>query len=150
MGYGQRHIVELTSGGFSRVDGTPIQSAAELTAVIPDGPVLKRALAWWERRDEEPEDEASERPVLFVRGAPRYADTGEELGSLNEVLEAFPEQSPFREAALAWWQAKSTRMHAAAQHQALAFDQGSGMETPELPVTRKPARQSRVEALINS
>jgi hypothetical protein len=136
MATGERHICELVGGGYARVDGTPIQTEAELHAVISP-PHLAKALDWWAHRDEERPTEPA-RAVLFVRGAPCYADTGEELGSLNEVLSAFPDRNPFREAALVWWQEKATRQHAAEQAQALALSQTSGLGPDEVPVKRRP------------
>lgn len=136
MGYGQRHICELVGGGYARLDGTPVQSEDELTAVIPM-PALAKALAWWEHRDEAPPQDVA-RPVMFVRGAPCYADTGEELASLNEVLTAFPDDSPFRGAALAWWQGKATRQHAAQQAAELALSRDSGLMSQDVPVRKRP------------
>ncbi len=155
MGYGQRHIAELVGGGYSRVDGTPVQSVDELTAVIPM-PALAKALAWWEHRDDAQPVEPT-RAVLFVRGAPCYADTGAELNSLNEVLSAFPDQNPFRDAALTWWQTKATRQHAASQAADLALSSESGLLPQEVPVRKRPALRrstgrpgSRVEQLYSN
>lgn len=154
MGYGQRHICELVGGGYARLDGTPVQSEDELTAVIPM-PALAKALAWWEHRDDEVPAEPT-RAVLFVRGAPCYADSGQELNSLNEVLSAFPEHNPFRDAALAWWQTKATRQHAAQHAADLSLSSESGLVPQEVPVRKRPvtpktpARAThRVERLYN-
>ncbi len=140
-----RHLAELLSGAFVRIDGNPIQGVGEITAIIPE-PHLTRALAWWERRDDPAEDAASERPVLFKRGAPCYADTGAPLASLNEILDAFPAQSPFREAALVWWEDQVVATQAAAYQAQHSLQQGTGL-VPEHQALSDPRTAARRQPL---
>ncbi len=135
-----RHLVELVSGGYARIDGRPIQDESEIRAVIPE-PHLSKALTWWEHRDETPLDEEPERPVMFKRGAPCYVDTGDALGSLNEILDALPEKSPFREAALVWWEEHAAQAQQAAFQAQQSLREGTGLiPVPQELPPPKPGR----------
>ncbi len=113
------HIGELPGGGYSRIDGQPIQSIQELTDVIPKGPRLKHALEWWAHRDE-PEPDEEPPAVTWRRGKLIYVDSGVELTSHAEIIQAFPEESPMQRAALEWFGQSQARRHQANERQDLA------------------------------
>ena len=102
-GTSQIHIGELPgNAGYARIDGQPIQSVGELTAVIPAGPRLQQALDWWQHHDDE-EPEWEPPAVTWKKGRLVYVETGAELTSHAEIIEAFPEESPMQRAALEWF-----------------------------------------------
>ena len=111
-GVGAIHIGELPGGGYSRIDGQPIQRVDELTAVIPAGARLTKALEWWEHREDEvPEDEPP--AVTWRRGKLVYVESGVELSSHAEVIQAFPEESLMQRAALEWFGQRQMQRHQA-------------------------------------
>lgn len=118
-GTGCLHIGELPGGkGYCRVDGQPIQEKGELVAVIPAGPRLQQALDWWEHRgDEPPKDEPP--PVIWRGGKLCYAESGAELTSHADIIQAFPEEGPMQKAALEWFGQRQAARHAQTQRENL-------------------------------
>lgn len=115
---GAIHIGQLPGGGYSRIDGQAIQSVGELTAVIPQGPRLTEALEWWAHHDDEaPEFEPP--MVTWHRGKLIYVESGAELTSHAEIIQAFPDDSPMQRAALEWFAGKQLQHHQARQQQDL-------------------------------
>ncbi len=118
MGAGLIHIGQLPGGGYARIDGQPIQSVEELTAVIPAGPRLTQALEWWtHHEDPEPDDEPP--LVTWSRGKLIYVESGAELTSHAEIIQAFPENNPMQHAALEWFAAQQLGRHQTKQRQDL-------------------------------
>lgn len=98
---GGMHIGELPGGGFSRLNGEPVQSKDEFVAVMSGAP-LQRALDWFAHRDDEA-PEAGPPEVTWRQGKLVYVETGVPLASHAEIIQAFPEESPMQHAALEWF-----------------------------------------------
>ena len=115
-GVGCMHIGELPGGGYARIDGQPLQSKEELTAVMPPGVRLTQALDWWEHRDDEaPEYEPP--AVTWRKGRLVYVENGAELTSHAEIIQAFPEEGPMQRAALEWFGQRQHVQYQARQRQ---------------------------------
>ena len=122
-------IGELEHGGFARADGNPILDASEFD-VLPQT-VRVRADDWWTHRDD-PRPDVDVRALVFHGNSLRYLDSGEEVDDLGAILAAFPESSPFQQAALAWFGQKhyaQTLRDMTAQH-GYTQDTGVRIEPP--------------------
>lgn len=137
-GTGCIHIGELPGGGFSRIDGQPIQDVDELRAVIPQGPHLQKALAWWEHRgDEAPEDEPP--AVMWRKGQLVYVESGAVLTSHAEIIQAFPEEGSMQRAALEWFGQRQHQQYQAKQRQDLQTGVLDGHPEAVSPPDNHPA-----------
>jgi len=129
------HIGELPGGkGYCRVDGQPIQSEQELLAVIPSGQRLQHALDWWEHRGDVPP--ADEPPAVTWRGWKLcYAESGVELTSHAEIIQAFPEDGPMQRAALEWFGQRQAQRHAQKQRQDMQTGVVATVPNPDQAMT---------------
>lgn len=140
-GTGCVHVGELPGGkGYCRVDGQPIQSEGELTAVIPRGQRLQQALEWWEHRHDEPPEH--EPPVVMWRsGKLCYVESGAELTSHAEIIGAFSEEGPMQKAALEWFAQRQSQRYAQKQLQDLQTGV-IGATMPDVETTNNPMAET--------
>lgn len=107
------HLGELPGGGFARINGDPIQDEAELREALPRS-VLPKALEWFAHRDEAT-DEDEPPAVTWRKGRLVYVESGAELTSHAEIIQAFPDESPMQRAALEWFGQQQAARHTARQ-----------------------------------
>ena len=97
---GDVHIGKMVGGGYAYLSGLPVKSKKELKAVIPAGPFLEEALAWFDKKDE-PQSVITKKVVIFQDGGYAF-DDGSQITSLQELVNFMPAGSAL-DAAIEWF-----------------------------------------------
>jgi hypothetical protein len=99
-----KHIGKLANGrGYLHFTGQPISTLKELQEVIPPGPDLDEAVAWWRNKDKRRDDsELPDKKVVINPDGSCAFDDGSPIESVADLFNAIP-RGPMLDAAVAWF-----------------------------------------------
>uniref|UniRef100_A0A6M3IF89 Uncharacterized protein n=1 Tax=viral metagenome TaxID=1070528 RepID=A0A6M3IF89_9ZZZZ len=94
------HIGKVPGGGYLHLGGQPVKNREELRRVIPDGPDLVEALAWFENRGKPKPEEKPKKKIVVTETGYSFED-----GPITSAQDIVNNTAPglMQENILGWW-----------------------------------------------